>query len=107
MAAHNARNLKPLTYRVETIPPGMSPEELKKCFYSEDQDYLKVKSLCPSVETEEDEEGDLTATVYFHPPQRQNGPRIATSDMITVDKEFHGFTPLYVPPKEKGHIVAE
>ena len=28
-------------------------------------------------------------------------------DSIAVDKDFRGFTPLYVPPGDKGPIVAE
>lgn len=107
MAAHSGETFRPLTYRVENIQPGISHAELRACFHREDQHYLKVKSLCPSVDTPECEEGDFTATVFFNPREPvESAPRIA-NDEITIDKEFFGFTPLYVPPKEKGPIVAE
>jgi hypothetical protein len=96
-----------LTYRVQNIPYGTSKEALKSYFYVEDRDDIKIKSLCPAVDTPEGEEGDLTATIFFRPhedPQRE--PRLAIDD-IDIDKTFIGFTPLYVPPKEKGPIAAE
>jgi hypothetical protein len=106
MATNLNGSYKPLTWRVEHIPPGTSPDDLKSYFYPEDRDYLKVKSLCPQVDTAEGEEDDLTATVYFNPPEVGRVPRLAT-DNILVDKDFFGFTPLYFPPKEKGPITAE
>jgi hypothetical protein len=96
-----------LTYRVQNIPPEISKEELKNYFYVEDRDDIKVKSLYPAVDTPEGEEGDYTATIFFRPhddPQRQ--PRIAI-DIIDIDRHFIGFTPLYVPPREKGPIAVE
>ncbi len=108
MPAHPGDTFRPLTWRVENVPEGMSHEDLIVCFHREDQEFLKVKSLCPSVETPEGEEGDLTATVFFHPPEAvEKPPRITTDDMMNIDKEFFGFTPLYVPPPGKGPIVAE
>jgi hypothetical protein len=95
-----------LTYRVQNIPYGISKEELKSYFYVEDRDDIKVKSLCPSVDTPEGEEGDYTATIFFRPHEHyEREPRIAI-DIIDIDKTFIGFTPLYVP-KEKGPIAAE
>jgi len=108
MATYPSETFKPLTWRVENIPPSTSRAELEACFYPEDRDCLKVKSLCPSVDTPEGEEGDWTATVFFNPRDGDDrAPRIATDDMIAVDKDFFGFTPVYVAPKEKGPIVAE
>jgi hypothetical protein len=100
--------LKAFTYRVENIPWGITKEELvNSYFYIEDQDDIKVKSLYPSVDSIDGEECDYTATVFFRPREpRVNGPR-ASNDTITIDKQFCGFTPLYVPPKEKGPIAAE
>jgi hypothetical protein len=108
MPVHPAEKFKPLTWRVENIPNEMSPEDLIACFDREDQQWLKVKSLWSSVDSAEGEEGDLTATVFFHPPEAiERPPRIVTDDMMTIDKEFFGFTPLYVPPPGKGPIIVE
>lgn len=107
MASHAGAQPRFLTYRVQNVPHGISKEELKSYFYREDRDDVKVKSLYPAVDTPEGEEGDLTATILFRPhedPQRE--PRVAI-DVIDIDKTFIGFTPLYVPPKEKGPIAAE
>jgi len=99
---------KALTYRVENIPFGTTKDQLvKDYFYIEDQHDITVKSLVPAVETIEGEDGDLTATVLFHPYERTpSGPRVQ-DDSIAVDKDFCGFTPLYVPSADKGPIVAE
>ena len=108
MSAQPGETFKPLTWRVENVPEGMTHEGLISCFHHDDQQYLKIKSLCPSVETPEGEVGDLTATVLFHPPENvERPPRFATDDMMNIDKEFFGFTPLYAPPIGKGPIVAE
>lgn len=86
----------------------MSHEDLISNFHHDDQEYLEVKSLCPSVETPEGEEGDLTGTVFFNPPEVVGRPpRIVNDDIMNIDKEFFGFTPLYVPLPGKGPIVAE
>ncbi|KAK8255637.1 ankyrin repeat-containing domain protein [Phyllosticta capitalensis] len=95
---------KALTYRVENIPKGTTRAQLvKNFFYTEDQDDLTVKSLCPSVESIAGEvEKELTATMLFRPREdRPNGPRVQDNE-IDVDKDFLGFTPLYVPAVEKG-----
>lgn len=104
----SGRRLKALTYRVENIPFGTTKEQLiSNYFYIKDQEDIKVKSLVPAVDTIEGEDGDLTATVLFRPHEAQpDGPRVQ-DDSIMVDQEFYGFTPLYVPPKEKGPIAAE
>ena len=108
MPTHPGEKFKPLTWRVENVPDGMSHEDLISCFHHDDREYIKVKSLYSSVETPEGEEGDLTATIFFHPPENvERSPRLASDDMMNIDKEFFGFTPLYVPPISKGPIVAE
>jgi hypothetical protein len=76
-------------------------------FYKEDQNDIIIKSLCPSVGTQEGVEGDLTATIFFRPRgDHQRVPQVTNSE-ISIDKDFIGFTPLHVPPKEKGPIAAE
>ena len=100
--------LKALTYRIEGIPIGTTENDLiRNFFYQEDQQYLKVKSFCPSVDTPQDNPQEYTATLLFHPREpRPTGPRLQNTD-ITIDKEFGGFTPLYVPSKEKGPVAAD
>jgi hypothetical protein len=104
----SAQKPKALTYRVENIPFGTTKEQLvRNYFYVKDQADITVKSLVLAVETIEGEDGDLTATIMFHPHESiPGGPRVQ-DDSITVDKDFRGFTPVYVPPVEKGPIVAE
>lgn len=99
---------KVLTYRVENIPFGTTKEQLvKNYFYVKDQEDIKVKSLVPAVDTIDGEEGDYTATILFRPHEsRPDGP-IVQDDSIVVDPDFCGFTPLYVPSKDKGPIAAE
>lgn len=104
----STQKAKALTYRVENIPFGTTKEQLvRNFFYVKDQPDITVKSLVPAVETIEGEDGDLTATIMFHPHEPSpDGPRVQ-DDSITVDKDFRGFTPVYVPPADKGPIVAE
>jgi hypothetical protein len=107
MTSHSKGKPRFLTYRVQNIPPGNTKEDLKGLFYAEDRDDIKVKSLCQEVDTPEGEEGDYTATIFFRPhddPQKQL--RVAM-DTIQIDNSFIGFTPLYVPHKERGPIAAE
>jgi hypothetical protein len=107
MATDQQLKRKFLTYRVQNIPHSVTKETIKDYFIQEDRRDIEVKSLCPSVDTPELQEGDLTATVFFRSHENQEqGPRIASHN-IDVDKSFMGFTPLYVPDKEDGPIVAE
>lgn len=107
MATPTRSRRKFLTYRVQNIPDGTSKEELKGYFYMEDRDDIKIKSLCPSVDTPEGQEGDYTATIFFRPHEDfERQPRIAI-DTIDIDKTFIGFTPLHVPSREQGPIAAE
>lgn len=102
---------KAFTYRVQHIPLGTTPKDLIEQYFDEKhRPYLKVRSLCPSVDNPEGDDGEyctLTATVLFRPEiPCKGGPEIQ-DDEIVVDKDFKGFTPLYVPPASKGPIVAE
>ena len=64
----SAQKAKALTYRVENIPFGTNKDQLvRNFFYVKDQADITVKSLVPAVETVEGEDGDLTATILFHP----------------------------------------
>ena len=98
-----ARTMRPWTFRVENIPPKTTAEGLKGYFHPEDQDRIQVRSIVPAVDCE-DFDGELTATISF---QTQDGtltaPRVL-DDTVSVDNDFHGFTPLSQP---KGPIAAE
>lgn len=99
--------VKALTYRVEGIPPGTTKAGfITEYVDAEDQTHVEVKSLFPNHESAGGRHNEvLTATVIFRSRlPRPEGPRIR---MLEVDKDFVGFTPLYVPPEGKGPIVAE
>ncbi|KAL8835307.1 MAG: hypothetical protein Q9170_003362 [Blastenia crenularia] len=88
---------RPLTFRVENIPPGTSANDLKQCFYTEDQPQIEVRSMVPAVDNYELDIQELTATITFQPTDPTiTSPRVA-DDTISIDSDFHGFTPLYHP----------
>ena len=87
---------RPFTFRVENIPPGTTDDELIKYFCTEDQPRIRVRSMVPAVDSYEDVR-DLTATVTFQALNRSVlSPRLLDED-ISIDCDFHGFTPLYHP----------
>ena len=89
--------IRPLTFRVENIPPDTTAEELTKYFYTEDQPHIRVRSIVPSVDSYELDIRECTATVTFQATnQRVLSPRLLDED-ISIDCDFHGFTPLYHP----------
>ena len=92
-----------LTYRVEHIPAGTTKLELEEYFHAGDRPFLCVRSLVPAVYNH-DLSGKLIATVEFRSREGGNRePRLLDND-LSIDKDFHGLTPLYQP---KGPIVAE
>ena len=88
---------RPYTFRVENIPPDTTAEELIKYFYTEDQPRIRVRSIVPAVDSYELDIQEYTATVTF---QALNGsiltPRLLDEN-ISIDCDFHGFTPLNHP----------
>ena len=88
---------RPLTFRVENIPPHTTAEQLKSHFYTEDQPGIRTRSIVPAVDNYELDVQELTATVTF---QASNGsvlsPRLLDDD-ISIDCDFYGFTPLNHP----------
>lgn len=93
----STQSSRPRTFRVENIPPGTTAEGLKKLFYTEDQPRIEVRSIVPAVDSYELDIREYTATVLFHAPnQTVTSPRVLDDD-ISVDSEFHGFTPLNHP----------
>lgn len=88
---------RPRTFRVENIPPGTTEEGLRKLFYTEDQARIEVRSIAPAVDSYELDVREYTATVMYQAPdQTVTAPRILDDD-ISVDSDFHGFTPLNHP----------
>ena len=88
---------RPLTFRVENIPPGTAAEELIKYFYTEDQPRIRVRSFVPAVDSYELDIREYTATVSFQAAnQSVLAPRLLDED-ISIDCDFHGFTPLNHP----------
>ncbi len=95
---------RPRTFRVENIPPGTTAEGLKELFYTEDQPRIEVRSIAPAVDSYELDIQAYTATVLFHSHnQTATAPRVLDDD-ISVDSDFHGFTPLNHP---QAPVVAE
>lgn len=89
--------IRPLTFRVENIPPGTTAEQLKKYFYTEDQPRVQVRSIVPAVDSYEQDIQEYTATVTFQAPNRMvPSPRVI-DDNLSIDSDFHGFTPLNQP----------
>lgn len=88
---------RPLTFRVENIPPGTTAEELKKQFYTEDQPRVRVRSIVPAVDNYELDIREYTATITFQAVNRNDlFPRLLDED-ISIDRDFYGFTPLNHP----------
>lgn len=98
-----ARTTRPWTFRVENIPPKTTAETLKDYFDIEDQPYIQVRSIAPAVDCE-DFDGELTATISFRSRDGTAAAPHVLDDIISLDSDFHGFTPLSHP---KGPIVAE
>ena len=96
--------VRPLTFRVENIWPGTTPEELKKLFYTEDQPRVQVRSIAPAVDNDVLDTRELTATVTFQAPSPAIPFPRTLDDDISIDRDFHGFTPLHHP---SGHVAAE
>ena len=94
---------RPLTFRVENIPHGATAETLVQMFYPEDQPHLQVKSLAPAVDSNGKDE-ECTATILFQAPSGANRAPRALDDIISVEDDFYGFTPLNLP---QGSIAAE
>ena len=92
---------RPLTFRVENIPPGTTAEQLQKYFYTKDQPGIRIRSIVPAVDNYELDVRELTATLTFQALNRsvlskRSSPRLLDDD-ISIDSDFHGFTPLSHP----------
>jgi hypothetical protein len=85
---------RPKTFRVENIPPGTTAEGLKKLFYTEDQPRIEVRSIGPAVDSYDLNIQEYTATVTFEPPNQMLASPRTVDATISVDSDFHGFTPL-------------
>lgn len=88
---------RPKTFRVENIPPGTTAEGLKKFFYTEDQARIEVRSIVPAVDSYDLNIQEYTATVTFQAPNQTVPSPRTLDDTISIDSDFHGFTPLNHP----------
>ncbi|KAJ8126824.1 hypothetical protein O1611_g6814 [Lasiodiplodia mahajangana] len=96
---------KAFTWRVSSIPKGVTKNELLEFFIPEDRARATICSLYPSAEDDD----QLTATVLFrpHPDRPDIGPKTAYgSPELEIDKDFEGFTTLHSPADETT-IVAD
>ena len=92
-----------MSFRVENIPHGTTAKDLERCFYTEDQPYVQIKSIVPAVNSV-DEDEECTATITFQAPSGTiQSPRTLNNE-ISIDSDFYGFTPLNNPPEI---VVAE
>ena len=88
---------RPLTFRVENIPPDTTAEELIKYFNTEDQPHIRVRSIVPAVDNYKLDIREYTATIAFEAINPSVlSPRLLNDD-LSIDSEFHGFTPLNHP----------
>lgn len=84
-------------YRREELPVGTTRETLRQSFPLDVRDRIKVTSLSPGINLQR---GTLTATFSF---DAQPGDTL----LLSEDKDFYGFTPLYTPEGEvEADIIA-
>ena len=81
-------------YRREGIPIGTSKEDFRQSFPLDIRDQIKVTSLSPSLDVNQP---TLLATFSF---DARPGDKL----LLSEDKDFYGFTPLYTP---EGDIEAD
>ena len=89
--------IRPMTFRVENIPLGTTADQLKKFFYLEDQPRIKVRSIVPAADNYELDVQEYTATISFQAPNSMVPMPRMLDDNISIDNDFHGFTPLNQP----------
>ena len=102
---------KAWSWRVEHIPQGTTPEQLKLLFIEADQSRIVIESLvpesiAPDLFIHAHASHYLTATISFRAqkgckPQLING----FEGKISLDSDFYGFTSLYSSAKQS--IAAE
>ncbi|TPX13492.1 uncharacterized protein E0L32_005963 [Thyridium curvatum] len=97
----STRTVRSLTYRIDEIPCDYStPEELLKCFHSDDKSRVIIRSFVPSISDPDGNEH--TATIEY---QSEGVPRLdADANGIELDKDFCGFTPLN---ETEGNVAAD
>lgn len=102
---------KAWSWRVEHIPQGTTPEQLKSLFVEADQSRIVIESLVPeSIAPDLFIHGHashyLTATISFR-AQRGCKPQLINGfeGKISLDADFYGFTSLY--SSDKYYIAAE
>lgn len=95
--------LRPWAYRVENIPAGTTKKKLISFFEEADRPGLRVKSISPAVDNPR-RNGGLTAIIQFRPSETTHQVRRLLNDVVSMDKDFYGLTPLNEPDEP---ILAE
>jgi len=84
--------------RIENIPQhSQQPIDPLTFFQPEDRDKLVVKSIAPAVHIEDGDEVEYVATLACRSSDVDLESLSLQSDEVTLDYEFHGFTPLNAP----------
>ncbi len=91
-----SRLSRPWAYRIENIPAGTKSEELLNFFEEEDRPGLRVKSIASAVDSSR-RNGELTATIQFRPSEASHQVPRLLNDVVSMDKDFYGLTPLNEP----------
>jgi hypothetical protein len=110
---YSSPSSRPLTYRVQEVPPNWDKAKLKAAFATADRPYVTVKSLVPDVMNygyhNDDGTDTLTATVLFSPPEpRELSLNSKCKADLELDRDFSGFTPLNDPKSDvSGESVSK
>jgi hypothetical protein len=90
--------LKPLMWRIDGIPAGVTADDLKDYFEEAERTRIIIKTIVPSLDRPRDRQ---CATIEYkhsiggldHVPRLRKEVR----DELYIDRDFRGFTPLYWP----------
>jgi len=95
--------------RIENIPQhsqhSRHPVDPLDFFEPEDRDKLVVKSIAPAVHVEDGDEVEYVATLASRSADFDFESLSLTSDEVTLDYDFHGFTPLNAPSNSVAEYV--
>jgi len=87
--------------RIENIPQHSQhpqhPVDPLDFFELENRDKLVVKSIAPAVHVEDGDEVEFVATLAARSADVDFESLSLNSDEVTLDYDFHGFTPLNAP----------
>jgi hypothetical protein len=85
--------------RLENIPVRNPPVDPLSFFRAEDREGLVVRSLAPAVHNHDndDENAEFVATLSSRNTEVDTSSLVLINDDVTLDFNFHGFTPLTSP----------